>query len=288
MKTLVTLSDKYYLDRGIALFESINKFDFDFRLYYLCLDRETFDKLTGIDKIIPIHISIFNKDKAFRLLAKNHKSSPNQYSDFHFALASFFTNYVMDKTNQEVLHIDADILFYRSPEVIFESVKGKSVDLILHRHNKIGTKVGGFNVGIVYFRNDDIGKKCLKWWRDVVLNTNNKYHKTHGTCGDQKYLELFSELFGRKNIKILDENIGHGAPWNLLLYDYLSGRRIKWKGLTQDLVLTHFSHFSYNENSYKIMRKKEWNPELLNVPEVKVYYDEYFEILKDVKKRYEL
>jgi len=55
------------------------------------------------------------------------------------------------------------------------------------------------------------------------MDPNNRWHKTHGLCGDQKYLELFFDLFESKNIKILDENIGHGAPWNFTLYGYIDG-----------------------------------------------------------------
>lgn len=294
MRTLTTLSDQYYLDKGIAMFESVKRLMEGFNLYYLCLDRFTFDTLSGIDaRLIPMFIDYeFRDNKDFELLAKNNKSNPNDHSDFHFALGSFFTNYIMEKKSPEsILYIDADILFYKSLEVIFEAMEGNSIGLILHRHNKIGAKVGGYNVGVIYFRNNDVGRKCLKWWRDVVLDKNNKWYETHGMCGDQKYLELFEPLFGKENIKILDEDIiGHGAPWNFTLYNYFNDKSIiKWKEIIQILVFNHFSHFNYNENSYKIERENEWDGwELLKNPMIKRYYDEYFEILKDVKKRYKL
>jgi len=293
MKVFVTLSDKYYLNKGIALYESINQLmRIDYRLYYLCLDELTFDKLKEINdkKLIPLYIKDeFHNNKDFELLAKNNKSNPNNYSNFHFALGSFFSNYIMEKESPEsVLYIDADIIFYHSPEIIFKYAN-KSIGLILHRHNEIGTTVGGYNVGIIYFCNDIIGKKCLKWWRDVVMDINNKWHETHGMCGDQKYLELFEPLFGKENIKVLDENIGHGAPWNFTLYKYFNDKNIiEWKGNIQNFVFNHFSHFNYDENSYKIQRKNEWGDKLLKNPMIKRYYDEYFKILKNVKRRYEL
>ena len=292
MKVFTTLSDKYYLDRGIALYESIDRLmKVDYRLYYLCLDEITFNKLRKINnkELVPLYIKEeFRYNKDFDFLVKNNKSVPEGHSPFHFTLNSFFTNHIMERESPEsILSIDADIIFRHSPEIIFEHAD-KSIGLILHRHNKIGAKVGGFNVGVIYFRNDDIGRKCLKWWRDVVMDKNNKWHKTHGTWADQKYLELFPVLFEKENIKILDDNIGHAAPWNFTLYNY-SDNKIIWKGITQILVFIHFSQFNYNENSYKVQRKKEWDFfHLLRNPAIKKYYDEYFEILKDVKQRHEL
>jgi len=295
MKTFTTLSDKYYLDRGIAMFESINKLmKIDYRLYYLCLDKITFNKLKEIDskKLVPLYIkNEFKDNEDFKTLAKYNKSNPNDFSDFHFALGSFFTNYIMEKESpEEILYIDADIIFYYSPEIVFKYIEDKSIGIIAHRHNSFGSKVGAFNVGIIYFRNDNVGRKCLKWWRDVVMDPNNRWHKTHGLCGDQKYLELFFDLFESKNIKILDENIGHGAPWNFTLYGYFSERRIiKYMEVIQALIFNHFSHFTYDENSYTVDRNKEWkNFRLLENSDIKRYYDDYFEILKDVKQRYKL
>jgi len=66
---------------------------------------------------------------------------------------------------EDILYIDSDIIFYHSPELIYDSMVGNSIGLILHRHVAIGKEVGGYNVGIVYFRNDETGRGCLKWWR---------------------------------------------------------------------------------------------------------------------------
>jgi len=297
MRTFTTLFDVNYLDKVIALYESINKFLSDYRLYCLCLDDLAFNKIKEINdaKLIPLHIrDEFCDNKDFKILVKYNESVPASkpakkgkipgYSDFHFALGSFFTHHIMEKELPEgILYIDSDIVFYVSPELIFDSVKNKSIGIIMHRHNKIGVGVGGYNVGIVYFRNDEIGRKCLKWWRDVVMDKSNKWFPTHGFCGDQKYLELFESMFG--NVKVLDDDIGHAAPWNFRLYKYFDDRTIiEWNGKIQPLVFIHFSHFNYTKNSYRVARKKEWKMH----PSAKRYYDEYFETLKSVKRRYKL
>ena len=287
MRTFTTISDKNYLDKGIALYESINKFLSKYKLFYLCLDKFTFNKIKEINdpNLIPLYIDDeFRNNAAFKILENNNKSTPLDYSDFHFALGSFFTHHIMEKElPNEVLYVDSDIIFYLNPELIFNAVEKKSIGIILHRHNKVGCHVGGYNVGVVYFRNDKTGKECLTWWRNVVMDKSNKWAKVYGVCGDQKYLELFESMFG--NVKILDEDVGHAAPWNFRLYKYFGNKTIiEWNGKLQPLVFIHFSHFSYTDTSYKVARKKEWKL----FPPSKRYYDEYWKTLKDIKRRYKL
>lgn len=301
MYAFTTLSDRNYLDKGIALYESISKFLMHYELFYLCLDEATFNKLAEIDdpRLIPLLITDeFKDNKDFGILVENNRSVPiglpdeyyvkNElfpgYSDFHFALGSFFTHHIMEKESPDgILYVDSDVLFYCSPELIFDAVVGKSIGIIKHRHNEIGCTAGGYNVGIVYFRNDPIGSNCLFWWHTVVMNKKNPWFETHGGCGDQKYLELFEVLFG--NVKILDEDIGHGAPWNFSLYEYFDDKTIiSWNGAIQPLVFVHFSHFNYVGDKYRVARRKEW---CMWMP-AKKYYDDYLLTLQSVKWRYNL
>jgi len=301
MYTMVTLSDKNYLDRGIALYESIKKFPIDFRLFYLCLDGKTYDTLSqiGDTRLIPLLIDEeFKDNKDFYILAANNASVPiglsdeyydkNKlfpgYSDFHFALGSFFTHHIMEKEEpDEVLYVDSDILFYCDPELIFDAVVERSIGIIRHRHNEVGCIAGGYNVGIVYFRNNTTGRSCLNWWRDVVMNKDNPWFTEYGGCGDQKYLELFESKFG--DVKILDADIGHAAPWNFSLYRYFDDDTIiDWNGVIQPLVFVHFSHFNYVGDKYEVARRGEWKLH----PPAKKYYDGYLLTLQDVKRRYAL
>jgi len=164
-------------------------------------------------------------------------------------------------------------------------MEGKSIGIILHRHVKVGHHVGGYNVGIICFRTNETGRNCLKWWRDVVMDKSNPWFRKYGKVGDQKYLELFEEMFG--DVKVLDDNIGHGAPWNLRLYKYFKDPTIiQWKGKVQPLVFVHFSHFNLanTKRGYKVARKREWS---LYPPAIR-YYDGYYRTLLDVRKRYKL
>ena len=118
------------------------------------------------------------------------------------------------------------------------------------------------------------------------MDPSNEWFDKYGAVGDQVYLEGFAPLFGEENVAVLDEHIGHGAPWNLSLYEY-EGHDIIWNGKKQKLVFIHFSHFTpdFKNNTYSRDRSGEWNCVLNNPnPFIIKYYDNYFERLKDVER----
>ena len=140
----------------------------------------------------------------------------------------------------------------------FEEIGDKSIGIIRHRIDYL-ENVGEYNVGIVYFKGDEYGKKCLSWWKDMMMNHDNPYSKTHGMCGDQKYLELFEPLFGEEAVCIVDKNVGHLAPWNVTFHDY-KNNKIIWNNKKQDLYFFHFAHFvpNFEKNTYKTSYNNEW------------------------------
>lgn len=309
MKFLVTLSDKKYLNFGLVLFDSLKKTSSNtsFRLYYLCMDDESYSIIKDIndDRLIPYHINNIVEEDDFKKLCsssmdidkemKNIYKNIDDFSNFHFASASYITYHLIKKYDlPELLYIDSDIIFYHDINILFDVVKNKSIGIVLHRHNEFGCEVGAYNVGIVYFRNDKAGIKCLKWWRDCLIDKTNPWAKEYGKWGDQKYLEAFGKLFDDENIKIFDDEIGHGAPWNFRLYKYLEDDHILWNNKNQKLIFNHFSQFNpdYVNDTYKYDRNGCWGGCLYpnnNVPSrIKEYYDDYFDYLKRIKEKYNL
>lgn len=285
MKTYCSLSDVNYLKQGKALFSSLVKHSSEnIVLYYLCLDKETYESLIDYDcRIIPIMVDELesSNDKL-----ANYKDF-NPYNAFCWSLASTFCLYLLEHKNVDsVLYVDSDIFFYTDPELIFKEIGNKSVGIIRHRHNTSLSVDGEFNVGIIYFKNDKDGLDCLRWWNDaVLLGTNPEL----GTCGDQKYLEGFVPRFG-DSICVIDETIAHGAPWNfrLYVYDYINEGKVIWGNKIQPLVFNHFSKFGYAEDG-RIWPDRNWyaphtmNGAVYTIPEVQKMYIDYDQVLKDLK-----
>ena len=76
------------------------------------------------------------------------------------------------------------------------------------------------------------------------------------TVETRSILEAFEPLFGKENIYIMDDTVGHGAPWNLGLYEYMDenvGGEILWTPAEalpfktpriQTMLFIHFSQFT--------------------------------------------
>jgi hypothetical protein len=297
---IAVLSDKNYLVFGLNLYEHLMELcPNNFTLHYLALDDETRKTVSLLPNVRTYTTADLEYDPVFQKLKESNPSKPMDLSPYHWALASFFTYYLMNTCGlKECLYCDTDIQFYRSPVEIFRSVTYHSVGLVTHKHisRKDGVSVGYYNVGVIYFRNDQDGMACLKFWRNVVADSKNPFYSAYGKCGDQAYLELFEWIIGADAIKVLDLDIGHGAPWNFPISEISSGI-ISWdathvtgkQNMAQQLVFNHFSHFrpDYNSDTYKVDFEGEWH-----APQsyfgIKEVYDEYFASCKATKEKYGL
>jgi len=287
MKNLCTVSDINYLIKGLTLYESINVNYKDFILHYLCIDDETYNKLVSlnIENLKPYNITnLLNEDKKLNLLKSFN------YKYFCWSLASYFSNFLLEKNNFDITYIDSDIFFHQDINILLEEIGDNQIAIFRHRQFPLvfNRPEGFYNVGVVHFKNKEYGRLVLKWWSDAVLNM--KYPHL-STCGDQKYLDEFTKLCPKEHI-FIDGNIGHGAPWHWQLYDlssYEIDGCIKWEEKKQKLLFTHFSQFVMEENSYIPSTQHHIYTPIENytiIPGLKIIYDDYYNKLKSTKKKY--
>lgn len=261
-----THSDKNYLAKGLALCESIIKHDKLATIFYMATDDETYEKLlhnipvdwVRKNLIIPFQAKEIKEIETLKQLKDaGHKSNyGDAYSQFCWALTPCMTSFLLENTKRDILYCDADICFYDNPAKIAEACKQKSVGIHSHgfsSYNSETNDVGEFNVGCLYFKNNQQGRNVATWWKNCLLNPQNEHAAKYGTCGDQKYLDLFIPLFGAENICVFDReaNIQHAAPWNVK---------------TNDLLFYHFSHFKTDFNgNWSSSNHGEWQPEKDNL-----------------------
>jgi len=284
MKAYCTLSDMNYLKQGKALFQSLcDTSSENFVLYYLCLDKQTYKAVIEYDsRIIPVLLD--ELEDGNEKLASFKDFSP--YNAFCWSLASTFCLYLLEKKKVEsIMYIDSDIYFYQDIKLVYDEIGNKSVGIIRHRHNTSLSPDGEYNVGIIYFKNDEAAIECLRWWNDaVLLGTTPEL----STCGDQKYLEGFLPRFGDA-VCVIDETIAHGAPWNfrLYVYDHIDEGKVIWGNKVQPLVFNHFSKFGYAEDGRIWPDKNCYTPHTMNgavymLPAVQKFYTDYHAALEKI------
>jgi len=288
MINVCTLSDYNFLAKGLALYESLINKTNDIILHYLCLDDKSFKILSKYKcKSLKVYQDNGFDDTTLDAL------KINDYKYYCYALSSYFTNYLMKNDIGDVTYIDSDIFFYDDFNIVLNEIGKKEVGVFRHRHTPLHVNDGNglFNVGVVHFKNTEIGRKSLAWWTDAVLH--RKYPKL-ATCGDQKYLEAFLELPEDK--LFIDGNIGHGAPWQWQLYDYsdfFKDHSIIWEGKKQKLLFSHFSEFSHDIKADSFIystRHHIFTPlEMYDkIKALKCIHQDYFTQIKSVTKKYKL
>lgn len=288
---ICTLSDKNYIYKGLALYQSLCETMGNwFILYYLCLDNDCYEMLIKLGKhnIKPILLTDLEKQDKVLLKAKSNPASKygSQQDNYYWTLTPYFVNYLLKNKiehNQKLIYADSDIFFYESPFKILEIIEDHSVGI--HTHGFVedyyDALCGWFNVGVMVFTKNKTGIAISEMWKNLAIDTSNPYYESHGTCGDQKYLEVLLDKFGEQNIRIFDvySECGHLAAWNYVHAIHNSDGTFTRRGATQRVYFFHFSHFKFNpeDNSWSDSINGEWHP--CADLKIKPYYERYAQYL---------
>lgn len=222
MRHYCTLFDANYLVKGLVLYNSLAKHSSEpFRLHVLAMDDKTAETLRAM-ALPNMLVTDLDTFELCHWEMKNCRAN-RSWLEYLWTCGSNFAAYLMFQAIDdlpEITYLDADMMFFSDPKVIFDELNGYSIGVIPHRliPSKKHLEVNGlFNVSWVYFRNDKDGMRCLERWAEQC---RNRCSEKHG-CGDQLYLNEFPLLWP-KACRVI-ENIGAGlAPWNYANYELMA------------------------------------------------------------------
>ena len=268
-KYICTYFDYSFLPRGLALFFSLKQFYDEFDFYILTFDEQTFNHIEGLneDKIKLISFKEYND---------YFQTSIDRFEDkkqYYFSATPNICIYLLEQ-NPEIdllLYLDADVYIFNSLENLFAEVESASIAFCAHRfttlYKYLSKNHGKYNVGVNFFRNDEISKSCLKDWQNDCTN----WYK--GMPGyDLVYFsdQIFLDEWERKypNVKII-QNIGvNVAPWNIARYHFSEKNREYYVN-ESPLIIFHFS-------ALKQIDEKRWNGNTI------YYFGSIKDVLRDI------
>lgn len=289
MRYFCTVADNNFLARVKSLNHSLKKYNANYTLLVLCIDKDmnidddnikTFylDDLLSQNQQLRDAQNNIPSAEALRV-AGNDQIKAKQIQ-FTWLLSPYFTDFCinLDFITENLLYIDSDIYFFNDWTEIYKSIpKDTSIGLVEHRMPWTGDS-GKYNVGIIFFQKNATSIDCTKFWKNCLIDTNNKYYKEYGQCGDQKYLELFPILYD--NVISMDKFIGHLAPWNLVYHQY-TDNQIIWDNQYQNLMYYHFSNFTLSNNKDGfIPAPRHGINNVSSVPFLQRIHEEYYSVLK--------
>ncbi len=209
----------------------------DFHLWIICFDDLAYELLNklNLEKVTLITLSQFEDEELLRIKPQRTRQ------EYCWTCTPSTALYVLNTEPHvdAITYLDADLMFFSSPEPIFAEAGNASILLTEHRYLAEldqSTISGIYNVQFMMFRRNSEGLQALKWWRDRCLEwcfarvEDNKF-------GDQKYLDDWPERF--TGVHIL-QHLGAGvAPWNSAQYSF---KKIEHKVYVENQILI-FYHF---------------------------------------------
>lgn len=248
-----TLFNSGYLDKGIVMFQSLQKVTEDFKLYVVAFDNKCYEVLQqySCSQLVLIRIEDFEDE---RLLAAKANRTEQEYC---WTCSCHAIKYVLEKYHERVCtYVDADMYFYASPQVLFDEIEasGCDVSIIEHRfsdnieNRRVMQMSGRFCIEFNTFYATDNGMHILNWWCDRCLELCTVVcDGVH--FGDQKYLDDWDTRFS--GVHILQHPGAGVAPWNIARYKLLDKNSddiiIKFKAdqSVTPLIFYHFQAMKY-------------------------------------------
>ena len=212
-----TYFDSNFSARGLALYESLCKNSTNFTLIVLALDDRVLQQLNRYD-----HIQILSlQDYYDRFNIDTSKYRTRK--ELYFSLTPGLCLFVMEQVPEiDILfYLDADIFFFNSVEYLFEEMGDSSIYITTHNVMPLLKRFmgyyGSFNVGINGFRNDPIGLKCIRKWKEDCDSWNvNGSDQVGSFFSDQIYLDKWPIAY--QSVCISDNPCINLAPWSVGQY----------------------------------------------------------------------
>lgn len=250
--TLCTLFNSNYLDKGLALYQSLEEVCADFELYVLAMDDKCYEVLSdiGYKYLKPISLAEFETSELIE--ARGNRS----FGEYCWTCSSSFIKYILDKyTPDHCTYIDADMYFYSDPAVLVQEMYEQNCTVLVTAHrfnwyeNETTKKVGRFCVEFNTFANEERAKMLLNKWVEQCIEAcyrgNDGIH-----YGDQMYIDKWCEDY---DFVHETQNLGAGvAPWNIRQYKLISSANdrnivVRCGRKNYRLVFYHFENIQYIE-----------------------------------------
>lgn len=215
-QTFCTLTDKNFVYKCLALYDSIEEHMPGSILWVLCLDNESLQLFGKLQKKGVRTISLDDLSDSELLATKEKRTK----QEFAWTCKPALMDFVINKKGPSTLvFVDSDLIFYSPIDALFTNHKDASILLTSHKFSQkkshLSDLVGYFNSGFIVFRNDKTTQLCLAQWKKQCTDWCYNYHDK-GRHGDQSYLKTWPHDF--KNIEEIPEKGVNLGTWNIERY----------------------------------------------------------------------
>lgn len=282
IRHIATSTDANYLHKAIVLYKSLSKVHNKFLLHMFCFDNisySIFEKL-NFRSLKIYHPSDFENKELLKI-----KASKVRRYEYYWACNPFITRKVLLEQDADFISsCDCDLMFFQSPELIFEEFG--DTDVLIQPNNFSYQLMKDYIKGVGYyctsfqcFRKNKNSIKILNWWQRKTMEWCSSTF-ANGKFGDQKYLDDWRIRFqGVREILNVGANV---APWNIQKYDLSTQNG---KILINDrypLIYYHYHSFRMSLKNYQYIITGDRN-NYYPIPKkaIELIYNPYIRTLKE-------
>lgn len=232
MRHFCTYFDSAYIWKGLALYESMRNVCDEFCLHIMALDEKAYNFLKKHESA-SLTVDNLKDIETEELLKLKQERTRAEYC---WTCGPVIILYIIEKYQlADITYLDSDLMFLSSFNPIYDEIGNGSIAITPQYSNR-DELAGKYCVQFMFFRNDENGISCLKWWKDECIKWCYARYED-GKFGDQKYLDSFPVLF--KNVVVIKQRGAGVAPWNMNLYTF-QDRQVIYNNKSYPLIFYHF------------------------------------------------
>ena len=289
-----TLFDINYIDKGLAMYESLNRVAEDYTLFIVAFDENTFHILSDMKLK---NVCVLQEEDLLDEEMQKVKAERTR-AEWCWTCSAVTIDFLMNKYElQNCVYLDSDLYFFANPKVLVEEMvrEGGEVLITEHRFGRgienylIAHMYGKFCVQFTAFVNDVKGRTVLNWWKEMCIQ-DCSINGSYEVYGDQKYQDQFEKRFA--GVHVLRNEGGGLAPWNIGQY-YLKQENGKIEIVNKKterkfpLIFYHFQGFELLGRDYVNLSVYKWTGRKVDEKLVSAVYERYTQALQRVRKRLE-
>jgi len=235
----VTYFDQRYAARAGIMLRSLRRHDPNAEIFALCFDEPARMLTAGLGDRKLCVVSpqeLYGFDPALAACRDRGKAA------FRATHKPVLASYILHRRPdlEAIVHIDADTRFFSSVGPLFAEIGAASIALSPHRfvfNRGRAEWFGRFNAGFIYWKNDDVGLRCLADYRADCLAWCEPEITGDGRFMNQGYLTVWPQRY--PDVHVLQHPGVNLAPWNVAAHAIGGGREVLVDG--RPLVFFHFS-----------------------------------------------
>jgi hypothetical protein len=219
-----TRFDSGYLARAVVTWESLRAVDPGAQLHVVCFDDRCYEAMSALALEGVTHHPLSELEAWDPELAGTRKG--RSWVEYLWTAIPVTPMFALERSGADsVTFLDADLMFFSSPQPIFDELGSEPLLLTPARYPAAYpwlAHCGLYPTQYLPLTRDPTSQEAYAWWRErCIEHCSEQIEVEENRYADQKYLERWLELF--EGVHVLEHPGAGLAPWNMERHEITAG-----------------------------------------------------------------